>query len=119
MGITLRDASKGAQALPVLILKTMHPDEGGGLAWTSYDTGLVEGPFRSEHVEKLTLTHALAVSGKVLVSALEASPEFSEKLQHIRVRVRAFRALSCPAPPRQLFYFLYEVVALCGFLFGV
>lgn len=86
MGITLRNASPDSPHLPVLILKSLHSSEGGGLAWTSYDTGLVEGPFRPEHVEKLALSHSLAVTGKVLVAALEKFPAFSKDLQHVKVR---------------------------------
>lgn len=53
--------------------------------WTSYDTGMVQGPFRPEHVRILSLTHALAVTGKVLVAALEAFPSFSKSLQYVKV----------------------------------
>lgn len=86
VGITLRNASKGADALPVLILKPMDPSQGGALVWTSYETGLIEGPFRAEHVKRLSLTHSLAVTGKVLVAALEAFPTFSKDLQYLKVR---------------------------------
>lgn len=89
VGITLRDASKGAQPLPILILKEMDKKEGdgaGGLAWTSYETGEAVNPFRPEHVELLSMTHSLAVTGKVLVAALEAHPSFSKGLQYVKVR---------------------------------
>lgn len=86
VGITLRDASKGAVSLPVLILKPMDPSQGDGLVWTSYDTGLIEGPFRPEHVQRLSLTHSLAVTGKVLVAALESFPAFTKDLQYLKVR---------------------------------
>lgn len=85
MGITLRNASKGAKPLPTLILKTLDEQDGGGLAWTSYDTGMVVNPFRPEHVEILSMTHSLAVTGKVLVAALEAFPSFSKNLQYLKV----------------------------------
>ncbi|CAM9374487.1 unnamed protein product, partial [Hapterophycus canaliculatus] len=87
VGITLRNASKGAQPQPALILKSLHPSE-GGLVWTSYDTGLVQMPFRPEHVRIVSLTHALAVTGKVLVVALEAFPSFSKSLQYVKVFAR-------------------------------
>lgn len=87
VGITLRNASKGAQPLPTLILKALDKQDGGGFGWTSYDTGMVVNPFRPEHVEVLSLTHSLAVTGKVLVAALEAFPSFSKGLQHLKVDV--------------------------------
>ena len=87
VGITLRDGSKDSQQLPVLILKTEHPSKGSGLVWTSYETGLVEGPFRPEHVERLALTHTLAVTGKVLAAALEAHPAFSKRLHYMKVKI--------------------------------
>ncbi|CAM9439260.1 unnamed protein product [Laminaria digitata] len=88
VGMTLRDASKGAAALPVLILKPMDPTQGGGLVWTCYDTGLIEGPFRPEHVKRLALTHSLAVTGKVLAAALESFPAFTKDLQYLKVFAR-------------------------------
>lgn len=87
VGITLRNASKGAQPLPTLILKALDKDDGGGFAWTSYDTGSVVNPFRPEHVHVLSLTHSLAVTGKVLVAAVEAFPRFSEGLQYLKVGI--------------------------------
>lgn len=93
VGITLRNASKGAQPLPTLILKALDEEEkekghgqgGGGFAWTSYETGLAVNPFRPEHVKVLSLTHSLAVTGKVLVTALEEFPSFSKGLQYLKV----------------------------------
>lgn len=87
MGITLRNASEGAQPLPTLILKALDEQDGGGFSWTSYDTGKAVNPFRPEHVEVLSLTHSLSVTGKVLVAALEAFPTFSKGLQYLKVRV--------------------------------
>lgn len=87
VGITLRNASKGALPLPTLILRTLDERDGGGFAWTSYDTGEAVNPFRPEHVEILSLTHSLAVTGKVLVAALEAFPSFSKGLQYLKVDV--------------------------------
>lgn len=94
VGITLRSASPDSPQLPVLILKNLHSSEGGGIAWTSYDTGLVEGPFRPEHVGRLALTHSLAVTGKVLVAALEMYPGFAKGLQHIKVRALCLRLIA-------------------------
>eukprot|EP00903_Cladosiphon_okamuranus_P009432 g8993.t1 len=88
VGITLRNASKGAQPLPTLILKALDEQDGGGFGWTSYDTGMVANPFRPEHVEILSLSHSLAVTGKVLVAALEAFPSFSKGLQYLKVFAR-------------------------------
>lgn len=85
VGITLRNASKDAQPLPILTLEALDSSEGGGLVWKSYDTGLVEGPFRPEHIHILSLTHSLAVTGKVLVAALEEFPSFSKSLQYLKV----------------------------------
>lgn len=85
VGITLRNASKSAQPLPTLILKALDEKQGGGFGWTSYDTGLVEGPFRPEHVKVTSLTHTLAVTGKVLTAAVEEFPSFSKDLQYIKV----------------------------------
>lgn len=53
--------------------------------WTSYETGSVQGPFRPEHVKILSLTHSLAVTGKMLLAALERFPAFSEGLQYLKV----------------------------------
>lgn len=64
----------------------MDPSQGEGLVWTSYETGLIEGPFRPEHVKRLALTHSLAVTGKVLVAALEEFPAFTKDLQYLKVR---------------------------------
>ncbi|CAB1105130.1 unnamed protein product [Ectocarpus sp. CCAP 1310/34] len=88
VGITLRNASKDAQPLPILTLEALGSSEGGGLVWKSYDTGLVEGPFRPEHIYMLSLTHSLAVTGKVLVAALEEFPSFSKSLQYLKVFAR-------------------------------
>lgn len=91
VGITLRNASKDAQPLPIMTLEALDSSEGGGLVWKSYDTGLVEGPFRPEHIYVLSLTHSLAVTGKVLVAALEEFPSFSKSLQYLKVGVLGFR----------------------------
>lgn len=85
MGITLRNASSGSATQPVLILKNQTPEEGEGFVWTSYDTGLVEGPLRLDFIPRLAVTHALAVTGKVLSSALDEFPSLSKLLQHIKV----------------------------------
>lgn len=74
----------------MLILKTEHPSEGSGLVWTSYETGLVEGPFRPEHVNRLALTHSLAVTGKVLAQTLEAHSSFNDNLHYIKVQMERF-----------------------------
>lgn len=98
VGITLRNASKGAQPLPTLILKAFDQQEGGGFGWTSYDTGLWANPFRPEHVKLLSLTHSLAVTGKVLVAALEAYPSFSKGLQYLKVGAAVCLALPVGVP---------------------
>eukprot|EP00752_Nemacystus_decipiens_P010629 g9467.t1 len=88
VGITLRNSSKSASPLPTLILNFLDERDGGGFAWTSYETGEAVNPFRPEHVEILSLTHSLAVTGKVLAAALEAFPSFSKGLQYLKVFAR-------------------------------
>lgn len=85
VGITLRNTSPDSPTQPVLILKNQSPDEDSGFVWTSYNTGLVEGPLRPDFVSRLALTHTLAVTGKVLSAALDQFPALLKLLQHIKV----------------------------------
>lgn len=85
VGITLQDALPNSPAQAVLILKNDISNEAGGLAWTSYDTGSVVEAFSPEMIPMLAKSNSLAVTGKVLAAALEAFPELSRELRHIKV----------------------------------